>query len=78
MLPVRQYRKLLGASRKVYARLGGEGAAASGGAREARGEKGRLKGAPAEKGKSKEAPPDNVMRENPRGGTEREGEKGRR
>ena len=41
-------------------------------------EKGKLKEAPAEKGKSKEAPPDNVMRENPRGGTEREGEKGRR
>ena len=45
---------------------------------EAPAEKGKLKEAPAEKGKSKEAPPDNVMRENPRGGTEREGEKGRR
>ena len=45
---------------------------------EAPAEKGKLKEAPAEKGKSKEAPPDNVLRENPRGGTEREGEKGRR
>jgi hypothetical protein len=34
--------------------------------------------APAERGKAKEAPPDDVLRENPRGGTEREGEKGRR
>ncbi|MDH3238751.1 MAG: NAD-binding protein [Deltaproteobacteria bacterium] len=41
-------------------------------------ERGKLKEDPAEKGKSKEAPPDNVLRENPRGRTEREGEKGRR
>jgi hypothetical protein len=38
--------------------------------------KGKLKEAPAEKGKSKEAPPDNVLRENPRGGMEREVERG--
>src|SRR3990172_5777318 len=40
--------------------------------------KGRGEEGGAEKGKSKEAPPDNVLRETPRGGTEREGEKGRR
>jgi hypothetical protein len=41
-------------------------------------EKGKPKASPPEKDKSKEAPHDNVLRENPRGGTEREGEKGRR
>ena len=41
-------------------------------------EKGKLKEAPAEKGKSKEAPGDNVLRENPRGGMEREVERDRR
>src|SRR3990172_6793569 len=45
---------------------------------EAPAEKGKLKEAQAEKGKSKEAPPDNVLRETPRGGTGRGGEKGRR
>ncbi|MFA6147029.1 MAG: DUF6600 domain-containing protein [bacterium] len=41
-------------------------------------ERGTPMRSPFEKGKSKEAPSDNVLRENPRGGTEREGEKGRR
>jgi hypothetical protein len=41
-------------------------------------ERGKPKASPSEKDKSKEAPPDNVLRENPRGGAEREGEKGRR
>jgi hypothetical protein len=41
-------------------------------------ERGKPKAAPPEKDKSKEGPPDNVSRENPRGGTDRGGEKGRR
>jgi hypothetical protein len=41
-------------------------------------ERGKPKASPLKKDKLKEAPPDNVLRENPRGGTEREGEKGRR
>ena len=41
-------------------------------------ERGKAKGSPPGKDKSKDAPADNVSRENPRGGTEREGERGRR
>ncbi len=41
-------------------------------------ERGKVKEAPPEKGKPKEVSPDNVLRENLRDGTEREGEKGRR
>jgi hypothetical protein len=41
-------------------------------------ERGKPEASPPEKEKSEEAPPDNVLRENPRGRTEREGEKGRR
>jgi hypothetical protein len=41
-------------------------------------ERGKAKGSPPEKDKSKDAPTDNVSRENPRGGTEREGGRGRR
>jgi hypothetical protein len=41
-------------------------------------ERGKAKGSPPEKDKSKDAPTDNVSDENPRGGTEREGERGRR
>jgi hypothetical protein len=41
-------------------------------------ERGKAKGSPPEKDKSKDAATDNVSRENPRGGTEREGERGRR
>lgn len=41
-------------------------------------ERGKMKEASPEKGKPEEAPPDNVLRENLRDGTEREGEKGRR
>jgi hypothetical protein len=41
-------------------------------------EKGKPKASPPEKDKLKEDSHDNVLRENPRGGTDREGEKGRR
>ncbi|HEY6007104.1 MAG TPA: DUF6600 domain-containing protein, partial [Geobacteraceae bacterium] len=41
-------------------------------------ERGKPQAAPPEKERSKEAPPDNVLRDNPRGGSEREGERGRR
>ena len=41
-------------------------------------ERGKPQGPPPGKDKSKEVPPDNVLRDNPRGGPEREGEKGRR
>lgn len=41
-------------------------------------ERGRPQAAPAERGKVRESPPDNVLRENPRGGTVREGAKDRR